>query len=403
MVSESSDFVARDAPANEMAPLIAHVIYRLQAGGMENGLVNLLNELPAGRYRHAVVCITESTDFADRIRRKDVSIHALHKRPGKDPGVYFRFWRLLRSLRPAVVHTRNLGALDLAPVAALAGVPYRIHGEHGWDAADAQGESRKYRWLRKLCNPAVTQYVAVSRDIERWLHTAIGVPAGKVQRICNGVDTGLFRPDGPAAGLFGVPPAGTDPPVVVGTVGRLDPIKGLDVLVEAVSELIRRDPSVRARLRLVIVGDGPLFGEVSEQLRESGLGDVALLAGRRDDVPAVYRDMDVFVLASRNEGICNTLLEAMASGLPAVATRVGGNVELVDDGATGRLVRPGDANELAESIMAYIDNADLRERHGAAARKRAVENFDLHGMISDYGNLYDRCLDDRHRVTTGHT
>src|SRR3972149_1969283 len=113
------------------APLIAHIIYRLDVGGMENGIVNLPNAMPTARYRHAIVCLTEYSDFRFRIRRSDADYYALHKRPGKDPVVYWRLWRLLRRLRPDIVHTLNLPALDVLPVAALAGGPAGGRGAPG--------------------------------------------------------------------------------------------------------------------------------------------------------------------------------------------------------------------------------------------------------------------------------
>src|SRR5690242_17573044 len=114
--------------------LIAHVINRLDVGGLENGLVNLVNRMPADRYRHAIVCMTDYTDFRRRVQREDVEVHAIGKRPGKDLGAYGRLWRLMKSLRPSVIHTRNLGTVDAQWVAFCAGVPRRVHGEHGWDA-----------------------------------------------------------------------------------------------------------------------------------------------------------------------------------------------------------------------------------------------------------------------------
>src|SRR6266850_3723323 len=118
------------------APLIAHVIYGLKTGGVENGLVNLINHMPADRFRHAIVCLTDYSDFRLRIRRADVECYALHKPPGKVPGFYVKVWKLLRHLRPHIVHTRNLTALATQVPAMLAGAPVRIHGEHGRDMDD---------------------------------------------------------------------------------------------------------------------------------------------------------------------------------------------------------------------------------------------------------------------------
>ena len=389
MMSRFNPSTASNRRGVRAVPLIAHVVHRFDTGGMENGIANLLNHLPKDRYSHAVVCLTNSTDFAKRLGSDNVAIHALHKKPGKDAGVYPRFWRLLRALRPAIVHTRNIGTLDLAPLAALAGVPVRIHGEHGWDASDAGGQSRKYRRLRRCCDPMVTQYVAVSQDIERWLTTYIGIRRAKVRHLCNGVDTDLFRPDGPAATLFGRERNADDDTVTIGTVGRMDPIKALNVLIAAVAQLVSDNPRSRRRLRLVIVGDGPTYTAVSEQVREAALDDIVFLAGHRKDIPEVLRSLDLFVLPSQNEGISNTVLEAMATGLPVVGTNVGGNPELIQDARTGYLVPPNSPGELAAAIRRYVDDAGLRRDHGRAARRRAQELFSLKHMVAEYDQMYD--------------
>ena len=180
-------------------PLVAHVVFRFDVGGLENGVVNLINRLPADEIRHAVIALTEATDFRRRVRRPDVVIHELHKQPGKDPAAYLRLFRLLRELRPAVVHTRNFGTLDCQTVACLAGVPLRIHGEHGWDIHDPDGTNRKYRMMRRAIAPLIHRFVTVSRDLERYLVETVGVAAGKVQRICNGVDTERFHPPVPGS------------------------------------------------------------------------------------------------------------------------------------------------------------------------------------------------------------
>ena len=144
------------------APLVAHVIHRLDVGGLENGLVNLINRIPTGRFRHAIICLTNYSAFRQRIQRSDVPVFALNKPPGNSPVLHFKLWRLLMQLRPDIVHTRNLGALEGALPAALAGVPVRIHGEHGHDVGDLGGGSRKYQWFRRALKPFVHQYIALS-------------------------------------------------------------------------------------------------------------------------------------------------------------------------------------------------------------------------------------------------
>ncbi|MEO0617554.1 MAG: TIGR03088 family PEP-CTERM/XrtA system glycosyltransferase [Pseudomonadota bacterium] len=364
---------------DDTRPLIVHVIHRLGTGGMENGLVNLINGLPTTHYRHAIVCMTESTAFRERIHDSAVAVYELHKRSGKDLGCYWRFLRLMRRLRPTIVHTRNLGTIDLAPIAALAGVPFRLHGEHGWDNSDPHGLNPRYRRLRRICDRFIHGYVAVSEDIACWLRDHIGVDAARVRQIYNGVDTRKFSPEGVRAAL-----PWADASQVIGTVGRLDPIKRFDALVEWLASR----HSEHGDARLVIVGDGSERGSLERLIAEHGLDDRVWLAGNRPDVADIMRSLDVFVLPSRNEGISNTILEAMAIGLPVVATDVGGNCELIDRGLTGDLVSSEDRAALADAIAAYLEDDDRRAQHGAAARDRVLRQFSLDRMMHNYDELY---------------
>lgn len=367
-------------------PLIAHVVFRFDYGGLENGVVNVINGLPEALFRHAIIALTETSDFQRRIRRQDVSVHALNKRQGKDPGAYMRLFRLLRQLRPAIVHTRNLGTLDCTLVARLAGVPSRIHGEHGWDTYDPDGTNRKYRALRRMLNPTIDRFVTVSSELEQWLVQTVGIRAAKVQRICNGVNTDVFRPRASRERLL-IPTERFAPhSIVVGSVTRFVDIKDPLNLVRGFIAA-RRDQRGQS-LRLLMVGDGPLRAQAQAMLDEAGEAANAWLPGSRDDIAAVLREMDVFALSSRREGISNTVLEAMASGVPVVASATGGNLELIEDGRTGMLVPPADSEAIARALLSYAGDDDMRERHGRAARARAEREYSLRRMLAEYESLY---------------
>jgi sugar transferase (PEP-CTERM/EpsH1 system associated) len=368
-------------------PLIIHVIYRLAVGGLENGLVNLINRMPVDRYRHTIVSLTDISDFRQRITRPDVNCIALHKRPGHDARMLWQLWQLFRERRPAIVHSRNLAALDAQLPAWLARVPVRIHGEHGRDVHDLDGSSRKYQWLRRGFRPLIHQYVPLSRDLEAYLRGPVAVPAERIRLICNGVDTERFHPAAQRAGSLPDGFASADD-IVMGTVGRLEPVKDQLTLVKAFVKLVRLDPA-GPRLRLVLVGEGSLRAPIEALLEETGLTRQVWLAGDRDDVPALMAAMDLFVLPSLAEGISNTILEAMACGLPVVATRVGGNAELVQEGRTGVLVERDDPAAMATALAGYVHDSGLRRDHGAAARQRIEAHFSLDGMVARYTDLYD--------------
>ena len=377
--------------SRDSKPLIAHVIFRLGVGGLENGLVNLINHLPVDRYRHAIVCLTDATDFRQRIQREDVTVHELHRREGHDLRLPLELYRLFRALRPAIVHTRNLAAIETQLPAWLAGVPARVHSEHGWDVFDPDGTRHKYQWLRRVHRPFVHRFVGLSEQLVAYLRDRVGVPPERLLHICNGVDIDRFAPaqDGMAA-IDGCPFAPGD--FLIGTVGRMHGVKDQLTLARAFLRFLERVPDAANDARLVMIGEGPLRAEVVNLLEARGAGPLAWLPGERADIPAVLRGLGLFVLPSQAEGISNTILEAMASGLPVVATAVGGNPELVVDGACGRLVPPSDPEAMAEALAGYYKDRAMLRAHGTAARRRVEDRFGIDTMVRRYQDLYDGLL-----------
>ncbi|BAN36758.1 group 1 glycosyl transferase [Sulfuricella denitrificans skB26] len=382
------------------APLIAHVVQHFGMGGLENGVVNLLNHMPADRYRHAVVCLDGYTDFRHRLQRDDVQFFALHKRPGKDLGLYGRLFRLLRELRPDLLHTRNLSTLEGQFVAAAAGVRARVHGEHGRDVFDLQGKNRKYNLLRKLARPLVHQYIAVSKDLANWLENTVGAAPQRITQIYNGVDSLHFHPRQDERTLIGPDGFMSGSELLIGSVGRMAEVKDYPNLVRAFLRLLSDQPESRKRLRLVIVGEGDSRVECLDLLRTAGAEHLAWLPGERSDVAEIMRALDIFVLPSLGEGISNTILEAMASGLPVVATRVGGNPELVEHDRTGKLVPAGDSAALAQALHSYAQDSVQVKTHGQTAREKIDSRFSMEAMLANYLSVYDRALANNHEFAS---
>lgn len=368
-------------------PTVAHVVHSLATGGLENGVVNLVNATERD-LRHVVVCMTEEGALRPRLR-PGVEVVALGKRPGQDPRAFVRLVALLRRMHPAIVHTRNWAAVDAIPAARLAGVRVLVHGEHGREASDPDGRNRRRNRIRRLLAPLVKQFVTVSRDLERWLVEDVRLPGRKVVTIVNGVDLSRFG-QGDRRGVrsrLGLAPDAT----IVGTVGRLDPVKDHAGLLRAFAGLTAAHPDTV----LLIAGDGPCRDALTRLTGALGLGERVKLLGDCRDVPGVLSALDLFVLPSIAEGMSNTILEAMASGLPVVATRVGGNPELVEEHVTGRLVPSRDPGSLAEALAVYLDDPHLRAVQGKAARQRATERFGLERMCEGYVDLYRRVLGGR--------
>lgn len=376
---------------NDPRPLIAHVVYRFDTGGLENGIANLINHLPADSYRHAVIALTEITDFRQRIQRDDVEFIALNKVPGHGIWLFPKLFSLFRRLRPAIVHSRNLAALEVQLPAWAAGVPVRIHGEHGRDIGDLDGSNVTYQRVRRFYRPFVTFYLALSRDLADYLTHQIHVPESKMLQVYNGVDTDRFRP----AGLKeSVPDCPFSRPEhwIVGTVGRMQRVKDQLTLTRAFIRALEIDPRLKARLRLTIVGDGPLRSACQQLLTDAGLHNLAWLPGELSDIPEVMRSFDCFVLPSLAEGISNTILEAMASGLPVIATAVGGNVDLVSTGVSGEIVPPANVDAIAQQICRLASHPDLAMRMGKSGREGVEQKFSMNAMVATYQSTYDRLL-----------
>jgi sugar transferase (PEP-CTERM/EpsH1 system associated) len=377
---------------DDKRPLVLHVTYRFDTGGLENGIVNLINHMPAHLFRHAVLALTEVTEFRKRIERQDVEFISLHKPPGHGIWQSPKLFKLFRQLRPAIVHSRNLAALEVQAAAWAAGVPVRIHGEHGRDIGDLDGSNLTYQRVRRIYKPFIHHYMALSNDLAGYLVDKVHVPPADITRACNGVDTERFRPvpSGPQR-IAGCP---FDPAQhwLVGTVGRMQGVKDQVMLAHAFVQALALAPELQFRMRLVMVGEGPLRAQAQAVLADAGVAHLAWLPGKRDDVADIMLGLHAFALPSLAEGISNTILEAMASGLPVVATAVGGNAELVLQGQTGYLVCPADPQATAHRLVALASNPARAQALGRAGRQRAQTTFSLQAMVSTYQGVYERQL-----------
>ena len=378
-------------------PLIVHLIFRLDFGGLENMLVERINRMPANRYRHAVISLTYHTDFAKKITRPDVELYSLHKPAGMALETHVRLWKLLRQLKPAVVHTYNLSAVEYGVTALLAGVPVRVSGSHGRDASDPEGRNKKHNFLRRRMIPFYDCCYSNSADLQRWNRDVIGVPEGKSRLLHNGIDTGKYKP-GHAPASLPFPPDS----FVIGTVGRVQDVKDHPGLIDAFLQLRDMVPEHWPVLRLAIVGDGPLMAAVKEKVSAAGIADKVWLPGARTDVNEILRGFSVFVLSSIAEGTPGSALEAMATGLPVVGTRVGGIPEVVDDGTTGQVVPPRSPRALAEAIAAYIRNPVLAVKHGKAGLERVMQKYSMPAMLNAYLDMYDSLCHTKIKIREPH-
>jgi sugar transferase (PEP-CTERM/EpsH1 system associated) len=358
---------------------IVHVINLIvPSGGMEKGLAMLIRR-GSPDLEHVVITI-EGAREPERVLPHGTRLIDLRKPPGHSWRFIWQLSRLLRELSPCVVHTRNWPGVDGVIAARLAGIRSVVHSEEGWGMLDMLGQSRKRILVRRFMSRWTRNFLSVSKDIERWLTDTVRVRC-PVLHIHNGIDSDAYAGPRTSAELkaeLGLPADA----LLVGIVARLDPIKDHPTLFRAFRHVRERVPQAV----LLCVGDGA----ERENLRRIVTPGIRML-GERHDVPRILRGLDVSVLVSRNEGASYTILEAMAAGLPVVASRVGGNPELVIDGVTGGLFPAGDEAALADALVAYLVAPETRAAHGAAARERALRLYGTDEMVKAYEDTWRAC------------
>jgi len=363
-------------------PRLLILITLAEAGGAQTSVATLLPGLTAEF--DVTVAAHGSGPLRDAAHAAGIPFVQLeHMRraisPWQDTLALVELVRLCRRIRPDMVHAHSSKAGALGRLAAaLAHVPVRVFTVHGWSFAAYGGLSGLlYVWVERRLRRLTTAVVCVaeaSRDV--------GVHAGacRAERtlvIHNAVDVAAFAPPDQLKGI----------PRVV-SIGRFAFPKDFATLVEALA-------ATRADYRAAFVGEGPLLPEIAGAIRQRGLTERIDLLGNGGDVPGVLASADVFVLSSRSEGFPVSILEAMAAGLPVVATDVGGVAESVIDGETGLLVPPGDPGALASALDRLLADSALRLRLGAAGRERARRHFDLAGFRRAHVELYLRELERR--------
>ncbi|SDT97032.1 glycosyltransferase [Desulfobacula phenolica] len=360
---------------------ILHILDSFNIGGLENGVVNLVNTMDQDRFHHTICCIRDMGPMHKRILRKDVEIISLNVKK-RDWFVFLKLAKIIAKIRPDVVHTRNYGTIDGIIGALLAHAGAVIHGEHGREFNDPEGLNKRRNFFRKLLFLKPISIVAVSNDICKWLNETVKVPAVKICTIINGVDTNKFLPppDKAAAKIkIGVDPS----PMVIGSVGRMDKVKNYEMLLTASSMI----DSASSPFCMVFVGDGPERKCLEQCARDKHLKNV-VFAGQQENVVDYLQAFDLFVLPSVAEGISNTILEAMACGLHVIATDVGGNTELIEDKKNGTLVHLNDVEALADRIGWSLANPEASRRIGEFALKLCIQRFSLERMVLEYENLY---------------
>lgn len=357
---------------------VVHFIYRLDVGGLEQVLLQTITGLP--KYKHIIISLTSKTKFADNFS-SSVDIICLNKQPGNSLGIYFQVYKLLCSIKPDVFHSYNLAGIEFQPMAFLAGIKNRVQSEHGTGTKYFHQVSKTHTFIRYVCSKFCHRIVTVNEKLALWLQQSIHVKASKIQLIENGIDIRKYHNAAEKRD-------NTNHVIRFGTVARLAPEKDQATLISAFAHLLSFTDLPNKKLSLEIWGDGPLKGTLVTLAQTLGVSDSIHFNGVTNDVPKALAQIDIFVLSSSSEAMPMTILEAMASSLPIISTKVGNIPEHISKSNAGMLIEVGHVEQLAKAMKEFVQNTDYRLSSGALAQKYAKETFDQDKMLVSYDRIY---------------
>jgi glycosyltransferase involved in cell wall biosynthesis len=356
---------------------LAFCITDLDRGGAEWALVQIVTRLNRDEWSPVVYCLGSRGQLADALEQAGIETHCLGA--GRwNVGVIWRLAGMFRRQRPAVVQSFLFHAnLACRFAARLARVPIVVSG-----IRVAERDRRWRLWLERWTRKLVVHHVCVSQAVADFAVEEMRLSPDVVSVIPNGVDVDCLSSAQPAdLAALGIPSSAA----TLLFVGRLHPQKGLPFLLEAVRQLVMEDGR---DIQLIVVGEGPESSTSKELAEMSGIGDRVHWLGRRDDVPSLMKAATLLVSPSLWEGMPNVVLEAMAAGLPVVATAVEGTTELIRDGEAGWLCRPADSHDLAAKLRFALDAPDERDCRMQAAKRVVTLYYQWASVARSYGVLW---------------
>jgi len=361
---------------------ILHLIDDLNLGGAERVMATLVNLLPRQRF-YPIVCSLENGIVADQLRKKGIEVIILPKCRAYDFVFLVKLIRLIRKKRIRLIHAHLLISHIYGWLASrLTRIPMIIT-IHGKSFMDWKHGNKVFRFVAKHSNKIIT----VSNNIKAEVIKRLTLSTDNFICIYNGVDLSKFQHKTSSETLKRNLNINSSD-LIVGSVGGLRPVKDYPCLLKSIPIVLKEFP----KTKFIIVGDGPLRNSLQSITRSLRLENNVLFLGWREDISELLTIFDIFVLSSKTEGISISILEAMASGLPVVATNVGGNPEVIEDGKTGFLVPQADSQSLAKAIIKLLKDGHLRKTMGKNARKKAEEKFSLQVSVDKHIEVYDRLL-----------
>ena len=389
-------------PSPPTTPLrIGFVVHTFHVGGLERCIARLANHLDRRYFQPLIFCLNKSSDAADWITCDDVEIVELRKKSGNDPRIVRRLAKELRRHSVHIAHSHNWGTLLETSIARrFAGVARHVHAERGMELEDLRAASMRTRLRGIATRWALNRtdaIVAVCDPVKRNLISRCGELRHKILVVPNGIDCPTKQPGAQTREelrrQLGLSPGAT----LLGSVGRLAAVKDFPTAVRAIAKLV----AAKANVHFVLVGAGPEESEIKRVVKELNVGERVHLVGQQSDVAAWLEAMDIYLNVSLNEGMSQSVLEAMACGLPSVVTNVGSNSCLVGgDDPCGEVVPAGGSHQIAEAVKRLISNPALAEKFRGNAEQRFHDKYRVDQMVRMYENIYMKMFGITHSLET---
>ncbi|MBD3169047.1 MAG: glycosyltransferase [candidate division Zixibacteria bacterium] len=364
---------------------VLHIVLSTVTGGMENVIYNLASNYDPSKLKLTIGCLVEVGFLSEKLREKGIESYLV---PRMTPGVSMLYPRpLIKFIKDSgcdIVHTHSGCWMKVAAACAYLPRVKLIYTEHGRAFPDKASRI----FLDRLSINFTDKVVAVGDTLKDYMINTVKLPPRKVMTIFNGIDTGRFQPSMENRSSVREEFGYTDENVVIGIVARLAEVKNHSFLIKTLKEIIAQCPEIR----LLVIGDGPLRNELEQLTDGLGLPQFVTFAGDRNDVPRLLCGVDISTLCSVSEGISLTILEAMASSLPVVATNVGGNSTIIKNGENGFLTEVGNIGDYGAKLTSLIKSPGMRAEIGNKARNHVIDNWGVKGMADAYQKLYEELL-----------
>ncbi|MDD4607462.1 MAG: glycosyltransferase [Patescibacteria group bacterium] len=352
---------------------IIHILSELKPAGAEHLVLDLVKNLDPAQFEIQVWAVVGGGELEIEFKKLNINVQVFNKKTKLGLGVLWQMYRKLKIFQPNIVHTHLFAGDMWGKVASrLAGIKNIISTEHNIDIDEGQIKKKIKRWTYKFTSCVV----AVSQAVKNYTIQTYQVKTEKIQVIYNGIDLNKFT--------F-CPREINQRQPIIGTIARLEPQKGQEFLIQAFQQVLKKYPQAN----LWIIGYGSLEGKLKKQVADLNLDPAVKFWGGRMDIIEKLKQLDIFVLASEWEGLGIALIEAMASGLPVIGTRVGGIPELIQDGETGLLVKSQSVEELSQAIIKLLDQPELSFKLGQQASQVVKQNFDIQKMVKAYKKIYE--------------